>query len=236
MCDGCGGLVRVVEAFYTMLLHVSQKRQNPLHLGLDHVTSGWLVNVEIEPKSTFAAPQAASPWARAAPSRARQPYPPPPALGSRPSSSAGSSCWAARQQELDLRHTCTEIRVVTAPLWLPSFGARDGNGPRHPLHRVGVLGSGGRHSPATSVGCPSLATVGVPSSRTQGAANNEDFINSVCISIGTLSDMPRVRLLKRSRWLWPAGRRRPPVSRSDGMPGIQPFVTILTEPLTQRAA
>ena len=38
MCDGCGGLVRVVEAFYTMLLHVSQKRQNPLHLGLDHVS------------------------------------------------------------------------------------------------------------------------------------------------------------------------------------------------------
>ena len=33
-------------------------------------------------------------------------------------------------------------------------------------------------SPATSVGCPSLATVGVPSSRTEGAANNEDFINS----------------------------------------------------------
>ena len=118
--------------------------------------------------------------------------------------------WAARQQELDLRHV---QRVVTAPLWLPSFGARDGNDPRHPLHRVGVLGSGGRHSPATSVGCPSLATVGVPSSRTQGAANNEDFINSVCISIGALSDMPRVRLLKRSRWLWPAGRRRPRPSR-----------------------
>ena len=34
----CGGLVRVVEAFYTMLLHVSQKRQNPAHLGLDHVS------------------------------------------------------------------------------------------------------------------------------------------------------------------------------------------------------
>ena len=59
------------------------------------------------------------------------------------------SCWAVRQQEHDLRHV---QRVATAPLWLPSFGARNGNGPRHPLHRVGVLGSGGRHSPATSVG------------------------------------------------------------------------------------
>ena len=123
--------------------------------------SGSLVNVEKEPKSTFAAPLAASPWARAAPSRAGPPYQPPPALGSRPASSSGFSCWAARQQEHDLRHV---QRVVTAPLWLPSFGARNGNDPRHPLHRVGVLGSGGRHSPATSVGCPSLATVGVPSS------------------------------------------------------------------------
>ena len=177
--------------------------------------SSWLVNVEKEPKSTLAAPQAASPWARAAPSRARQPYPPPPALGSRPASSAGSSCWAARQQEHDLRHV---QRVVTAPLWLPSFGARDGNDPRHPLHRVGVLGSGGRHSPATSVGCPSLATVGVPSSRTVYTAHSEDFINSVCISIGALPAYPRVHLFKRSRWLWPAGRRRLPQSRSDGMP------------------
>ena len=141
-------------------------------------TSGSVVNVEKEPKSTFAAPQAASPWARAAHSRARQPYPPPPALGSRPASSAGFSCWAARQQEHDLRHV---QRVVTAPLWLPSFGARDGNDPRHPLHRVGVLGSGGRHSPATSVGCPSLATVGVPSSRLLGAAHSEDFMICVCI-------------------------------------------------------
>ena len=141
-------------------------------------TSGSLVNVEKEPKSTFAAPLAASPWARAAPSRARAPYQPPPALGSRPASSAGFSCWAARQQELDLRHV---QRVVTAPLWLPSFGARDGNDPRHPLHRVGVLGSGGRHSPATSVGCPSLATVGVPSSRLLGAAHSEDFMICVCI-------------------------------------------------------
>ena len=195
-------------------------------------TSGSVVNVEKEPKSTFAAPQAASPWARAAHSRARQPYPPPPALGSRPASSAGFSCWAARQQEHDLRHV---QRVVTAPLWLPSFGARDGNGPRHPLHRVGVLGSGGRHSPATSVGCPSLATVGVPSSRLLGAAHSEDFINSVCFSIATLPACPRVSLLKRSRWLWPAGRRRPPQSRSDGMPGIQPFVTLLSEPLVARA-
>ena len=184
---------------------------------LARCVSGSLVNVEKEPKSTFAAPLAASPWARAAPSRARPPYPPPPALGSRPASSAGSSCWAARQQELDLRHV---QRVVTAPLWLPSFGARDGNGPRHQLHRVGVLGSGGRHSPATSVGCPSLATVGVPSSRSHTAANNEDFITSGCISIGALSDMPRVRLLSLSRWLWPAGRRRPYASRSDGMPGF----------------
>ena len=40
MCDGCGGLVRVVEAFYTMLLHVSQKRQKVIHLGLDHVSRG----------------------------------------------------------------------------------------------------------------------------------------------------------------------------------------------------
>ena len=158
--------------------------------------SGSLVNVEKEPKSTFAAPLAASPWARAAPSRAGPPYPPPPALGSRPASSAGFSCWAARQQEHDLRHV---QRVVTAPLWLPSFGARDGNDPRHPLHRVGVLGSGGRHSPATSVGCPSLATVGVPSSRSASAFNNEDFITSVCFSIGTLSDMPRVCLLSLSR-------------------------------------
>ena len=172
--------------------------------------SGSLVNVEKEPKSTFAAPLAASPWARAAPSRARPPYQPPPALGSRPASSAGFSCWAARQQEHDLRHV---QRVVTAPLWLPSFGARDGNDPRHPLHRVGVLGSGGRHSPATSVGCPSLATVGVPSSRSASPVKSEDFINSVCISIGTLSDMPRVCLLKCSRWLWPAGRRRPMPSR-----------------------
>ena len=140
-------------------------------------TSGSLVNVEKEPKSTFAAPLAASPWARAAPSRAGRPYPPPPALGSRPASSAGFSCWAARQQELDLRHV---QRVVTAPLWLPSFGARDGNDPRHPLHRVGVLGSGGRHSPATSVGCPSLATVSVPSSRLLGAAHSEDFMICVC--------------------------------------------------------
>ena len=193
-------------------------------------TSGSLVNVEKEPKSTFAAPLAASPWARAAPSRARRPYPPPPALGSRPASSAGFSCWAARQQELDLRHV---QRVVTAPLWLPSFGARDGNDPRHPLHRVGVLGSGGRHSPATSVGCPSLATVGVPSSRTERAANNEHFMNSGCISIGTLSDMPRVCLLSCSRWLWPAGRRRPAPSRSDGMPGFQPFETLLGQPLVQ---
>ena len=175
--------------------------------------SGSLVNVEKEPKSTFAAPQAASPWARAAPSRARQPYPPPPALGSRPASSAGFSCWAARQQELDLRHV---QRVVTAPLWLPSFGARDGNSPRHPLHRVGVLGSGGRHSPATSVGCPSLATVGVPSSRLLKAAHSEDFIICVCISIAALPACPRVPLLKRSRWLWPAGRRRLPQARSDG--------------------
>ena len=194
--------------------------------------SSWLVNVEKEPKSTFAAPLAASPWARAAPSRAGRPYPPPPALGSRPASSAGFSCWAARQQEHDLRHV---QRVVTAPLWLPSFGARDGNDPRHPLHRVGVLGSGGRHSPATSVGCPSLATVGVPSSRSHTAANNEDFITSGCISIGALSDMPRVRLLSLSRWLWPAGRRRSAASRSDGMPGIQPFVTKMSEPLVQRA-
>ena len=101
-------------------------------------TSGSVVNVEIEPKSTFAAPLAASPWARAAPSRAGPPYPPPPALGSRPASSAGFSCWAARQQELDLRYV---QRVVTAPLWLHSFGARDGNDPRHLLHRVGVLGT-----------------------------------------------------------------------------------------------
>ena len=82
---------------------------------------GWPVNVEIEPKSTFAAPLAASPWARAAPSRARRPYQPPPALGSRPASSAGTSCWAARQQEHDLRYV---QRVVTAPLWLPSFHRR----------------------------------------------------------------------------------------------------------------
>ena len=190
------------------------------------------MNVEIEPKSTFAAPQAASPWARAAPSRARPRYQPPPALGSRPASSSGFPCWAARQQELDLRHV---QRVVTAPLWLPSFGARDGNDPRHPLHRVGVLGSGGRHSPATSVGCPSLATVGVPRSREVYTAHSEDFINSVCISIGTLSDMPRVCLLSCSRWLWPAGRRRTMPSRSDGMPGIQPLVTLLSEPLAKRA-
>ena len=168
------------------------------------------MNVEKEPKSTFAAPQAASLWARAAPSRARPPCQPHPALGSRPASSAGSSCWAARQQELDLRYV---QRVVTAPLWLPSFGAHNGNEPRHPLHRVGVLGSGGRHSPATSVGCPSLATVGVPNSRSHTAAHSEDFIIYVCISIGALSDMPRVRLLSFSRWLWPAGRRRPPPSR-----------------------
>ena len=190
------------------------------------------MNVEIEPKSTFAAPQAASPWARAAPSRARQPYPPPPALGSRPASSAGFSCWAARQQEHDLRHV---QRVVTAPLWLPSFGARDGNGPRHPLHRVGVLGSGGRHSPATSVGCPSLATVGVPSSRSYQTAQSEDFINSVCFSIGALPACPRVHLLKRSRWLWPAGRRRSDQSRSDGMPGTQPFETLSSQLLMQLA-
>ena len=145
-------------------------------------TSGWPVNVEIEPKSTFAAPLAASPWARAAPSRAGPPYQPPPALGSRPASSAGFSCWAARQQELDLRHV---QRVVTAPLWLPSFGARDGNDPRHPLHRVGVLGSGGRHSPATSVGCPSLATAGVPSSRLLGAAHSEDFISASAFNSNT---------------------------------------------------
>ena len=195
-------------------------------------TSGWPVNVEIEPKSTFAAPQAASPWARAAPSRAGRPYPPPPALGSRPASSAGFSCWAARQQELDLRHV---QRVVTAPLWLPSFGARDGNDPRHPLHRVGVLGSGGRHSPATSVGCPSLATVGVPSSRSYQTAQSEDFINSACISKGALPVCPRVHLLKRSRWLWPAGRRRPHNSRSDGMPGFQPLVTLSSQLLTKRA-
>ena len=169
------------------------------------------MNVEIEPKSTFAAPLAASPWARAAPIRARRPYPPPPALGSRPASSAGFSCWAARQQELDLRHV---QRVVTAPLWLPSFGARDGNDPRHPLHRVGVLGSGGRHSPATSVGCLSLAAFGVPSSRSAEASYNEDFIISVCKSIATLTDMPRVLLLSLSRWLWPARwRREPPPSR-----------------------
>ena len=174
------------------------------------------MNVEKEPKSTFAAPLAASPWARAAPSRAGPPYQPPPALGSRPASSAGFSCWAARQQELDLRHV---QRVVTAPLWLPSFGARDGNGPRHPLHRVGVLGSGGRHSPATSVGCPSLATVSVPSSRSALASYNEDFIISVCNSIATLADMPRVLLLSLSRWLWPARWREPTPSRSDGMPG-----------------
>ena len=128
----------------------------------------------------------------------------------------------------DLRHV---QRVVTAPLWLPSFGARDGNGPRHPLHRVGVLGSGGRHSPATSVGCPSLATVGVPSSRVVAAAHSEDFIISACFSIATLPACPRVLLLKRSRWLWPAGRRRLPQSRSDGMPGFQPFETLLSEPL-----
>ena len=157
---------------------------------------------------------------------------PPHALGSRPASSAGSSCWAARQQELDLRHV---QRVVTAPLWLPSFGARDGNDPRHPLHRVGVLGSGGRHSPATSVGCPSLATVGVPSSRTEGAAHSEDFITIVCFSIGTLSDMPRVCLLSCSRWLWPAGRRRPAPSRSDGMPGFQPFETLSSQLLVALA-
>ena len=190
------------------------------------------MNVEKEPKSTFAAPLAASLWARAAPSRAGPPYQPPPALGSRPASSAGFSCWAARQQEHDLRHV---QRVVTAPLWLPSFGARDGNDPRHPLHRVGVLGSGGRHSPATSVGCPSLATVGVPSSRTVYSAHNEDFINSVCISIGTLSDMPRVCLLKCSRWQWPAGRRRTMPSRSDGMPGIQPLVTLSSQLLIELA-
>ena len=47
MCDGCGGLVRVVEAFYTMLLHVSQKRENPVHLGLDHVDhdARWRMNL-----------------------------------------------------------------------------------------------------------------------------------------------------------------------------------------------
>ena len=190
------------------------------------------MNVEIEPKSTFAAPLAASPWARAAPSRAGPPYPPPPALGSRPASSAGFSCWAARQQELDLRHV---QRVVTAPLWLPSFGARDGNDPRHPLHRVGVLGSGGRHSPATSVGCPSLATVGVPSSRSALASYNEDFIISVCNSIATLADMPRVLLLSLSRWLWPARWRKPTPSRSDGMPGIQPLVTLLSQLLVALA-
>ena len=190
------------------------------------------MNVEIEPKSTFAAPLAASPWARAAPSRAGPPYQPPPALGSRPASSAGFSCWAARQQELDLRHV---QRVVTAPLWLPSFGARDGNGPRHPLHRVGVLGSGGRHSPATSVGCPSLATVGVPSSREVYTAHSEDFINSVCISIGALSDMPRVRLLSFSRWLWPAGRRRPYASRSDGHGGNSTFCNAF-EPTTHKTS
>ena len=194
--------------------------------------SSWLVNVEKEPKSTLAAPQAASPWARAAPSRARRPYPPPPALGSRPASSAGFSCWAARQQEHDLRHV---QRVVTAPLWLSSFGARNGNDPRHPLHRAGVLGSGGRHSPATSVGCPSLATVGVPSSGLLGAAHSEDFIISVCFSIATLPACPRVSLLKRSRWLWPAGRRRSRPSRSDGMPGIQPLVTLLGHPLIELA-
>ena len=178
--------------------------------------SSWPVNVEKEPKSTVAAPLAASPWARAAPSRDRAPSQPPHALGSRPTSSAGSSCWAARQQEHDLRYV---QRVVTAPLWLPSFGARDGNDPRHPLHRVGVLGSGGRHSPATSVGCPSLATVGVPSSRSASPVKSEDFMNSVYISIGTLSDMPRVCLLSCSRWLWPAGRR-PAVCVAIGMPGI----------------
>ena len=187
------------------------------------------MNVEKEPKSTFAAPLAASPWARAAPSRARPRYQPPPALGSRPASSAGFSCWAARQQEHDLRHV---QRVVTAPLWLPSFGARDGNDPRHPLHRVGVLGSGGRHSPATSVGCPSLATVGVPSSRSALASHNEDFIISVCNSIATLADMPRVLLLSLSRWLWPARWREPTPSRTAG---IQPFETVSSQPLVALA-
>ena len=150
----------------------------------------------------------------------------------RPASSAGFSCWAARQQEHDLRHV---QRVVTAPLWLPSFGARNGNGPRHPLHRVGVLGSGGRHSPATSVGCPSLATVGDPSSRSALASYNEDFIISVCNSIATLADMPRVLLLSLSRWLWPARWREPTPSRTGATAGIQPFETLLDQPLAKRA-
>ena len=140
--------------------------------------SSWPVNVEIEPKSTFAAPLAASPWARAAPSRAGQPYPPPPALGSRPRPASSAARLPAglrgsRSMTIDLCHV---QRVVTAPFWLPFFGARNGNDPRHPLHRVGVLGSGGRHYPATSVGCPSLATVGVPSSiKTFGSGPQRGF-------------------------------------------------------------
>ena len=38
MCDGCGGLVRVVEACIPRYCTISQKRQNPGHLGLDHVS------------------------------------------------------------------------------------------------------------------------------------------------------------------------------------------------------
>ena len=146
-------------------------------------TSGWPVNVEKEPKSTVAAPLPPGGLSDSVGPSGTQPcrttVPATSCTGfASPASSAASSCWAARQQEHDLRHV---QRVVTAPLWLPSFGARDGNDPRHPLHRVGVLGSGGRHSPATSVGCPSLATVGVPSSREVYTAHSEDFINSVCI-------------------------------------------------------
>ena len=67
-------------------------------------------------------------------------------LRSRPASSAGFSCWAARQQdeEPDLRYV---QRVVTAPLWLPSFGARDWNDPRHLLHRFGVPAAGEWRAP-----------------------------------------------------------------------------------------
>ena len=186
-------------------------------------TSGWLVNVEIEPKSTFAAPLAASPWARAAPSRAGAPSQPPPALGSRPASSAGFSCWAARQQELDLRHV---QRVVTAPLWLPSFGARDGNDPRHPLHRVGVLGSGGRHSPATSVGCPSLATVGcgrpelkVGGQRQQRGLHEQRLHFKRCTPC--MSGSAPFALQPLAVACWPSALA---AVAMDGMPGIQPLV------------
>ena len=66
-------------------------------------------------------------------------------------------------------------------------------------------------------------------------------VSAICISKGALPACRGAHLLRCSRWLWPAGSWPSALAAvaMDGMPGIQPFVTLLCfepQPLARRAS